>query len=168
MTKDDFTLAITPIVRTAIAAGAGFLATRGFTGATDLVSSFTSAAVVLLGTLAWSLVEKNKLVAMALGQIPISSLEEVANTVSKLKASGGDPLLIAHIAQAVTALANQELAVAQPALVPPPAPSPQPVAVPAEPPPPPTVVAPAVETAPVVQPEPQPVAPVLADGSLPA
>jgi hypothetical protein len=146
---------------------------------------------MLLATLAWSLLEKNKLVAAAFGQIPISSLEEVANTVSKLRANGGDPLLIAHIAQAVTALAQQELAVAHPELVPQPAvvaappppaanhaPEPAAVAAPQEPPleavvpaapspaPESAPLTPAPQSAPII-PAPQS-APVLADGSLPS
>lgn len=166
MTKDDIASAITPIVRHGLTVAAGFLAARGFTGATDMVSSFTSAGVVLLATLAWSLLEKNKLIAAALDQLPISSLEEVANTVSRLKASGGDPLLIAHIAQAVTALAQQELAVAQPHLIPSPPPPPPAAAVAPAP------VAeapqePVQETPAPVAPPPPPPAPVLVDGSLP-
>lgn len=165
MTKDDIASAITPIIRAGFAAGAGFLAARGFTGATDLVSSFTAAGVTLVATAAWALVEKNKLVAAAFGQLPISSLEKVATTVAELRRNGGDPLLVAHIAQAVTALANQELAAAQPHMVPV-----APVAPAAEAPPAVQETVPVAPPPAPLSPEPAPAvpaAPVLADGSLP-
>ena len=120
MTRDDLALAITPLVRHGMTVAAGFLAARGVAGAGDLVASLTSAGVLLVATLAWSFLEKNKLIGAAVSDMPVSALEQIASTVAELKKTGADPLLIAHSAQAVSALANYELAQAQPALVAPP------------------------------------------------
>lgn len=177
MTKDDIASAVTPLIRHGLTVAAGFLAARGFAGATDLVSSFTSAGVVLVATVAWSLLEKNKLVSAAIGELPVSTLEQVAQQVIDLRKNGADPLLVAHIAQAVTAVANNELATARPELVPA-VPQPDPIATtPAAPVPvapetsaPPAPVTPQASPSGGVEPLPveQAPQPVLADGSMPS
>jgi len=178
VTKDEFGSLIAPFVRHGLTVAAGFLAARGLTGGSDMIDSLTAASVVLIATLAWSFLEKHKLISDAVSALPLSALEQVANNVSTLRAQGADPLLIAHIAQGVLAIAQQELAVARPDLVPQPqtpvaaVPVTTTAAVVAEPVAPPShqeVVTPAPAAASplpaVEQVEP---APVLADGSVPA
>lgn len=168
MTRDDFASALTPLVRHGLTAVAGVLAAHGIADANSLIPDFTAAGTLLVATLAWSFVEKSKLVSAALGELPVSTLEQVAHQVIELRKNGADPLLVAHIAQAVTAVANSELATARPDLVPGamtvPQPAPAIATTPAVPVPLPTETPPAP-----VSPEPVPVepAPVLADGSIP-
>jgi hypothetical protein len=128
MTRKEFTLGTTSIVRHLLTGVAGALAAHGLAGGNELLTAGASVAV-FVSTLGWSFVEKNKLLAALCANLPVSEIETLAKSVAAFKASGANPLLIANIASTVMALANQELLGAYPELAPPPPPvSPPPVA----------------------------------------
>lgn len=152
MTREEFTLAGSTIVRHLMTVAAGALAAHGLIVGPQLADLGSSVAV-LAAALAWSFVEKSGLMSRIVDGLPTSELEMLGKMLASFRGQGSNPLLIANIAQTALAVANAELINAHPELAPQPAP-----------------VAPAPE---VAAPAPQPLsppdvpaqAPVVAEGT---
>lgn len=119
MTKEELTLGTGSVVRHLMTAGAGALAAHGL-AAGDQLTAFGSAAAVLVATLAWSFIEKSKLLASVVAALPLSEIESLASDLIAFKAKGSNPLLISHMANTLLQVANAELVAAHPELVAPP------------------------------------------------
>jgi len=130
LTKDEFLAETASVVRHLLTAGAGAVAANGL-GTTPVVAIGTAAAV-FVGTLAWSFIEKSSLLSQICAAAPASELETLASDLVAFRQKGSNPLLIAHLAQTVLALANAELVSAHPELAPQPAPVPAPSSPPAQ------------------------------------
>ena len=129
MTKDEFLAETASVVRHLLTAGAGAVAANGL-GTTPVVAIGTAA--VFVGTLAWSFIEKSSLLSQICAAAPASELETLASDLVAFRQKGSNPLLIAHLAQTVLALANAELVSAHPELAPQPGPVPAPSSPPAQ------------------------------------
>lgn len=110
MTEDQFKAFAAAAVRHLLTLCAGVLAARGFTGSSDMVSNFAAAAAVFAATLAWSFIQKHKLLAELCGGANLSLLEQLLGQASTLKKNGADPLVVSHMVGTALAVASQELA----------------------------------------------------------
>jgi hypothetical protein len=132
VTKDEFTTMAASAFRHLLTAGAGAVAANGIAGSSVLVSVGTGASV-FVATLAWSFIEKSALFSQLCAAAPASELEQLAGDIVAFRAKGSNPLLIAHLAQTVLAVAQSELIAAHPELAAPAAPPPSPAPVPSSP-----------------------------------
>ena len=146
MNQTQFEADLSPLVRHAITGGAGLiagvLAAHGYANqGQELVSYATGAAglaAAYAGSVAWSMITRNKTVAAEVEALPFDEVNELANVVRDFRARGASPLLVAHTAQVLASLATAE---AQPVTVisgqmapaPSPVPSPSPSPVPNSP-----------------------------------
>ena len=158
MTRDEFANAVSPLIRHGLTVAAGVLAAHGYASANDAMTAYGPSLVLLLCTLAWSVIEKNGLVAKAVAGVSSDDVGLLASALRTFRQQGASPLLVAHTAQVLASIAvteaNQFAANAFAAgQVPPPPPVP---AAEADPVPVPVAVAP--EAAP--QPNPAPLVPV--------
>ena len=61
MTRDQFTLYASALIRHLLTLGAGLLAARGLLTQSDATSSIIAASALFIATVGWSFVQKNKL-----------------------------------------------------------------------------------------------------------
>ena len=136
MNQTQFEADLSPLVRHAITGGAGLiaglLAAHGYTNqGQELVSYATGAAglaAAYAGSVAWSMITRNKTATEEVEALPFDEVNELANVVRDFRARGASPLLVAHTAQVLASLATAE---AQPVvagqMAPAPSPSPSPI-----------------------------------------
>lgn len=115
MTKDELSAGAQSVLRHLCTLGAGALAAHGLAGG-DQLASIGGAVGVFGSTLAWSWIQKSKLLAALCEAAPLSEIEALAANLVKFRAQGANPLLVSNIASTVLALANQELLAAHPEL----------------------------------------------------
>lgn len=115
MTKNDITYGASTVVRHVMTVGAGLLAAHGIAGG-DQLEGIGSAVAVFIATVAWSFIEKSKLLETLCEALPVSELEALAKNLGVFRANGANPLLIANIAHTALAVAQQELMAAHPEL----------------------------------------------------
>lgn len=132
MTRDDFALTLTPLVRHGLTALGAVLAAHGLTGASDALPAFAAGITAVVVSLGWGLVEKNRLVAGLVAAAPPSDVDLVLDSVRTLRRDGASPLVVAHFAQALATVAVSELGGSPaPGAGPAVEPAPQPLEVPA-------------------------------------
>ena len=114
MTRDEFMATTAPLIRHSLTALAGVLAARGFAIPDDAVANWSASAVLLIGGLTWSLVSKTKWVSGLVSGAQVSDVDLLANQFAALRKSGASPLLLAHLAQTMSAFATNEILAANP------------------------------------------------------
>jgi hypothetical protein len=114
VTQDQFTAFAAASVRHLLTLGAGLLVARGFTAGGDMVSNLAAAVAVFAATLAWSFIQKHKLLSALVAGLDVSALEQLLAQAAELKRQGADPLLVAHMTGTALAVAQSELATIKP------------------------------------------------------
>jgi len=115
MTRDDFIHIATPLIRQGITLVSGLLAAKGFTTVGNTLAEWALTGSLLAASAGWALAEKYQLIAGVLARAPADDLTALLAMVGQLRAQGGSPILVAHLAQTAAAVAVAET---QPAAVP--------------------------------------------------
>ena len=126
MTQDQFTLGASSLIRHLLTVISGLLVARGFEAGGDLVSNLAAAIAVFGATLAWSFIQKNRLLSALVSGLNVSALEQLLAQAAELRRQGADPLLVAHMTGTALAVAQSELGSLHPTIsAAPPGPSPE-------------------------------------------
>ncbi len=113
MTQAEFLSLFTSVARAGLTVVAGLMAAHGLEGHSDAVVSFGMSLAVLGSSLAWSWIEKHKLAQAVVSAAPSGDVEHIAEQVGKLSRDGASPLVVAHMAQTLSAIAVAEFQAAQ-------------------------------------------------------
>lgn len=118
MTKDQFTLMAEALIRHLLTVAAGFLVARGYAGIGGAVGNYAAGAAVFGAVLAWSFIQKHKLLEELCAGANLSQIEQLLAQASQFKANGADPLLVAHMIGTALSIAQQEAVAVHPELAP--------------------------------------------------
>lgn len=108
MTREEFANAVSPLIRHGLTVLAGVLVAKGYASASDALTAYGPALVVMACTVGWSLVEKNKLVARAVSGLSGDDVGLLASALHTFRQQGASPLLVAHTAQVLASIAVTE------------------------------------------------------------
>lgn len=109
MTKDQFDLYASALVRHVLTAGAGLLAARGLITNSDTPSNIIAAVAVFAAAVGWSFIQKHKLLAQLFEAAQPSQVEQLLGQAAQFKQQGANPLLVAHMIGTALALAQDEV-----------------------------------------------------------
>lgn len=108
MNRDQFITFASPLLRHGLTIVAGVLAAKGYLSTASDFDAYAAPVVIGVATIAWSLLEKNKLVATTLSGLNGDDIALLTAALAKLRKQGASPVLVAHTAQVLAAVAVGE------------------------------------------------------------